>query len=87
MTGEGGNIRVNIDPTIPVLVVQSVHGNLIAIIDRMGYIRQILNSWNQIVQVHPRREFRTSVMDSRHIRQYGIVFNVIAPLPHSDSDK
>ena len=80
-------IRVNINPSIPVKVVQSVNGNLIAIIDRMGYIRKLLNERNQTVQVHPRREFRTSVMDSRHIRQYQIEFNVMPPLPHSDSDK
>ena len=79
MTGDNVHIRVNINPNEPVQVVHSITGNIIAIIDGMGYIRPILNASNQLVQILPRRNNYVSVMRNSSIQHYQIEFNVRPP--------
>ena len=75
MTGENADIRVAI-PNEPVQVVETGTGNIIAIIDSMGFIRAILNSRNQIVQIIQRRHNNISLMQNHHFRLYRIEFNI-----------
>ena len=82
MTGENTDIRVNI-PNEPVPVVESATGNIIAIIDSMGFIRAILNSRNKRVHILQRRNNQVFTLLTQDIRQYGIVFNIRPPLPPS----
>ena len=86
-TGEPATIRENINPFEPIPIVQSVTGNIIAVIDRMGYIRRILNPRNQSVQLVARRNYQAILLDNRDIRRYKIEFDVMRPLPQSDSKK
>ena len=79
MTGDNVDIRENINPDEPVQVVESINGNIIAIIDDMGYIRQIRNARNQLVQILPRRNNYVSVMHNSSVRNYQIEFNVRPP--------
>ena len=87
MTGESANIRIDIYPDRPELVVQSAAGLIIGIIDRMGFIRSILNENNKIVQINPRRNNFVNGITNQRLRYLGLEFNVRAPLHQSDSDK
>ena len=86
MTGENADIRENI-PNEPVPVVESVSGNIIAIIDSMGYIRQILNVRRKRVHILQRRQNQVSLMQAQDVRQYGIAFNIRHSLPPSYQNK
>ena len=75
MTGENGDIPVEITPhtgSIQVLLTRS--GNIVAIIDDMGYVRAIKNLRNSNVQVQSRHNRVMSLL-LRNIRQYGLIFN------------
>ena len=86
MTGEDVDIRVSI-PNEAVPVVESATGNIIAVIDSMGFIRAILNSRNQTVQIIQRRHNLISLMQNYHIRLYRIEFNIRPPLPPAHQNK
>ena len=79
MTGEDATIWVDIHPNELVKVIQSVQGNLIGIIDHMGYVREILDADNNIVQIIQRQNFRAAPLPSNTVHRYGIIFNVRAP--------
>ena len=91
MTGENVDNRININPIDFVQVVESINGNIIAIIDGMGYIRPIRNERNQNVQILPRRNNSAVALHGLHIRRYQIEFNEMPPAhqpipnPHNDN--
>ena len=80
MTGESANIRVNITPnTGPLMVVETMIGNIIAIIDEMHYLRAIKNASGKIVQVQPRFNNRVSLLQRRDVQRYRLIFDEVVP--------
>ena len=80
MTGETANIRIDITPhTGPLVVVETMVGNIIAIIDEMHYLRAIKNANGKIVQILPRFNNRVSLLQRRDVQRYQLIFDERVP--------
>ena len=84
MTGVYGNIRVEITPyTGPMEVIETRLGNILAVIDNMGYVRPLLNSGGKMVQIMTRSNNRVSVLTSSIMLRNGLNFYFDQPRPRS----
>ena len=74
MTGENANIRINITAhTGPLEVLETIRtGNIIAIIDALGFVRPILNSNEKVVQIITSHNNRVSIQTRQIIRRHGL---------------
>ena len=69
MTGEDATIWVDIYPNEPVQVIQSVQGNFIGILDRMGYIRPIQDRRNKNIKLLQPDHYQDVVLKRQSTRR------------------